>query len=356
MKSLFRVYESLLGDMEAALDKGSFDMETQLAADYYKDGESSLLNKFFNIVGYYDEKNNPFKLDNTAFGKTLEIYPDKYVSRASILPDGDGSKLSSIISDLDCIWCKKQLSIIANNTDIDYTRLAKTIAAPYLSFEGVKSLSDIELFTNVPDAKDMKVIKFDNALESLNNVEINMDPTSRTNSMIWFNHIPEFNNVKSNSVTDIIINYGSAKSGVKPWSEKVYDKLFDFGYTLKYVAKDEATVKVNNIAALKKLVTAKDFYNRIYTEWPVKIKSGVKMSDILDISQFTKLGKIIINDGKMGITFEKTERVDKPTHILYVNEILKTRYNSTSNTETKQKIFDSAPTTADGWKVYVIRL
>ena len=43
--------------------------------------------------------------------------------------------------------------------------------------------------------------------------------------MIWFNHIPEFNNVKSNSVTDIIINYAPAKSGIKPWSEKVYDKF-----------------------------------------------------------------------------------------------------------------------------------
>lgn len=356
MKSIFRVYEGLLGNMDAALDNGDFNMEAQLAADYYKEGESSLLNKFFNIVGYYDEKNNPFKLHNTAFGKTLEIYPDKYVSRASILPDGDGSKLSNIISDLDCIWCKKQLSIKANKSDLDYSHLAKTIASPYITFEGVKSLSDIELFTNVPEAKDMKVIKFDNALESLNNVEINMDPTSRTNSMIWFNHIPEFNNVKSNSVTDIIINYAPAKSGIKPWSEKVYDKLFDFGYTLKYISKDEASVKVNNIAALKKLVTAKDFYSRIYTEWPVKIKASVKMSDILDISQFTKLGKITINDGRMGIIFEKTEHVDKPTHILHVNEILKTRYNSTGNAETKQKIFDSAPTTADGWKVYVIRL
>jgi hypothetical protein len=58
----------------------------------------------------------------------------------------------------------------------------------------------------------------------------------------------------------------------------------------------------------------------------------------------------------MGIVFEKTERVDKPAHILYVNEILKTRYHSTYNAEIRQEIFDSAPTTADGWKVYVIRL
>ena len=71
--------------------------------------------------------------------------------------------------------------------------------------------------------------------------------------------------------------------------DTLFNKIFDFGYTIELTqsGKDKVnTVKINNMTDIRKLIVAKDFYSRIYNEWPYKLKQGAKLSDLIDISGF----------------------------------------------------------------------
>ena len=366
MKSLFRVYESLLGNMEDNLLNGDFSVEMDYVNNFGED-ENSLLKKFFINLDSTKINKNPLSLENTEDGKTLTVKSTKEFLRTSTLstlfnPDGgDDMLLSDVISNLDTIVVDNSFSIRAHNSELTHKHLARKLISPSLYFNGVKSLDGVNLQTNLFNIKTIQNISFDSSLESLNNLDIDMS-ISKFDSRIWFNSLPMFNNVSSENVSDIVIYYDKTAN---LFSEKRFNNIFDFGYELSYKTDPDSTestkVSVKKFSDIKKLVTAKDFYNRIYNESPIKLKKGARLSDLIDVSKFKELECICINSSNIGIVFENT-KTSRNLYKLYFPSMLKIRQqhiysgNTVNSGLSVDEIVKYLPVTADGWRVMIIRV
>ena len=106
--------------------------------------------------------------------------------------------------------------------------------------------------------------------------------------------------------------------------------------------------------SIRKLITSKEFYNREFTEWPYRLKKGVKLSDFIDVSQFKELRTLTISDSKMGIIFENVNaQVDM--HSAYFVDMLKQTWNSKKKGHSTKDIVNLSPVTDDGWRVILFR-
>lgn len=365
MKSLFRVYESLLGDMESNLMNGDFSVEADYINNFDED-ENSLLKKFFINLESTKINKNPLSLENTENGKTLTVKSTKEFLKTSSLytlfnPDGeDDMILSDVISNLDTIVVDNSFSIRANNSDLTHKHLAHKLISPSLNFNGVKSLNGVNIQTKLFNTRTIQNISFDSSLESLNNLNIDMS-ISKFDSRIWFNSLPVFNNVSSENVSDIVIYYDKTAN---LFSEKRFNNIFDFGYELSYTTDPDSVkstkISVKKFSDIKKLVTTKDFYDRIYNEWPVKIKKGARLADLIDISKFKELECICINSSNVGIVFENT-KTSRKLYKSYFPSMLKICQqhiysgNTVNSGLSVDEIVKYLPVTADGWRVMIIR-
>lgn len=353
MKTIYKVYESLLDDIENTMSRGMSAAQDEIVAQMNK--EASQLRKAFGVVHI---PGDVFSLIDGP-EKTLVVDPSSYTGSSCIANIGNG-KVSELIGDVDCIECRKRLIVNGGNQSIDISDFAPKIVSDCIEWRGIKSIDGISMFTRDFGNRIIQKIEFDDMLKSLSNCELSINVLS--GSRIWFHSVPELKNVVSKNIKDISIVYSQPPfKTIKPWSEKAYNNLFDFGYDLNYTVgldgKTE-TVNVKNIAALKKLVTAKDFYSRIYTEWPVKLKPGAKMANFIDVTGFEKLDWLTIHDGKMGIVCENTKNSNR-IHRAYFTEMLKNCYFSKATEHIAydhDNIIDNIPVTADGWRIAVVRL
>lgn len=349
MKTIYKVYESLLDDIENTMSKGMAAAQDEIITKMNSD--DSQLRKIFDVV---HAPGDVFSLiDNPE--KTLVVNPTKSTNCLTNIGIG---KVSDII-DVDCIELRKRFIVQGSNHSIDASDFAPKIVSDCIECTGIKSIDGISMFTRDFGNRIIQKIYFDESLKSLSNCELGMNCSG---SRIWFHCVPELKNVVSKDIKDVSIVYLRPPLGkIKPWSEKAYNNLFDFGYNLNYTigldGKTE-TVNVKNMAALKKLVTAKDFYSRIYTEWPVKLKPGVRMSDFIDVTGFEQLDWLTIHDGKMAIICENTKNSNR-VHRAYFSEMLKNCYFSKATEHIAydhHNLIDAIPVTADGWRIVVVRL
>ena len=349
------LYESLLGDLDSNLGKGDDVAEDYILEKAALDSESPL-RKFIDVGTNKIPDYRPYRIEKTP-EKTLIVDPS---SRSTIYINPDNHSIEKIIPNIESIKFIRNTVINGGGTKLDSSILSPKIISDYFIFKGVKSVDGIDIHTRDFGNRVMQKIEFDASLISLSNCNINMFTSS---PRIWFHNVPKLTNVTSSNVKDISIVYIKDDFGVnvKPWSEKVYNELFDFGYTLDYtVGLDGETksVDVKNMAGLKKLITAKDFYSRIYTEWPVKLKKNAKMSDFFDVSKFNSLDWVTIHDGRMGIVCENTKNVDR-VHRVYFTDMLKNCYYSKATEHiapNHSDLIHSLPVTADGWRIAVVRL
>ena len=145
MKTIFRVYESLLGDMEDSLSMGDFDVESDYI-DNYNNDDNSLLRKFFNIKTFFGCE-NPFSLTQGSNGKTLNVDTGKGFSSIEMTPDNGGNMtVTDVISKLDCIEASN-LKIKANNSNLTDKHLSKKLVSDYLEVKGVESISNVASLT-----------------------------------------------------------------------------------------------------------------------------------------------------------------------------------------------------------------
>lgn len=352
MKTIYKVYESLLDDIENTMSRGMSAAQDEIVVQMNK--EASQLRKAFGVVHI---PGDVFSLIDGP-EKTLVVDPSSYTGSSCIANIGNG-KVSELIGDVDCIEFRKRLIVNGGNQSIDISDFAPKIVSDCIEWRGIKSIDGISMFTRDFGNRIIQKIEFDDMLKSLSNCELGMNCSG---SRIWFHSVPELKNVVSKDIKDISIVYLRPPLGkIKPWSEKAYNNLFDFGYNLNYTVGIDGkteTVNVKNIAALKKLVTAKDFYSRIYTEWPVKLKPGVKMVDFIDVTGFEKLDWLTIHDGKMGIVCENTKNSNR-IHRAYFTEMLKNCYFSKATEHIAydhDNIINNIPMTSDGWRIAVVRL
>ena len=349
MKTIYKVYESLLDDIENTMSRGMSAAQDEIITQMNSD--NSQLRKMFDVV---HAPGDVFSLIDGP-EKTLVVNP---VNGGNCIANIGNGKVSDIIG-VDCIEFRKRLIVHGGNHSIDTSDFAPKIVSDWIECSGIKSIDGISMFTRDFVNRIIQKIEFDESLKSLSNCELGMNCSG---SRIWFHSVPELKNVVSKDIKDISIVYLRPPLGkIKSWSEKAYNNLFDFGYNLNYTVgldgKTE-TVNVKNMAALKKLVTAKDFYSRIYTEWPVKLKPSVRMSDFIDVTGFEKLDWLTIHDGKMGIVCENTKNSNR-IHRAYFTEMLKNCYFSKATEHIAydhHNLIDAIPVTADGWRIAVIRL
>lgn len=350
MKTIYKVYESLLDDIENTMSRGMSAAQDEIITKMNSD--NSQLRKIFDVV---HAPGDVFSfIDNPE--KTLVVNP---VKGGNCIANIGNGKVSDVIGDVDCIEFRKRLIVHGSNYSIDASDFAPKIVSDCIECSGIKSIDGISMFTRDLGNRIIQKIEFDESLKSLSNCELSMNCSG---SRIWFHSVPELKNVVSKDIKDVSIVYLRPPLGkIKPWSEKAYNNLFDFDYNLNYTVgldgKTE-TVNVKNMATLKKLVTAKDFYSRIYTEWPVKLKPGVRMSDFIDVTGFEKLDWLTIHDGKMAIICENIKNSSR-AHRAYFSEMLKNCYLSKATEHIAydhDNIINAIPVTADGWRIAVVRL
>lgn len=348
-----RLYEGLLKGMEDTLESGNIEAAVIAANQHGSDAR-----KLFKVPDYYE---SPFTVteENGKLVFTIDVGPN------GIWCECPKMNMCDVLTDVDIIKSVGGIRIIAPDNDI-MEKLCKTIIADNVSVHAATEVKDVELFAkNISPRRVIPNMQFDTTVKKLTNCRLEIDLTSSTAARAVFYSIPEFDNVRSESIRYIDITGNPIKfNGVKSndiMSDARFKKLFDFGYQLDYVddfvTETPGSVAIKNMKDLRKLVTNKNFYNREFAEWPYRLKPGAKLSDFIDVSQFKDLYSITITDKKMGIFFE---RVDDPwvkqhASYAYFIDMLKQTFKDKKKGHTRSDINDSIPVTADGWRVIIFR-
>lgn len=347
-----RLYEGLLRGMDDTLASGNVEA-TVLAANE----TGSDFRKMFGIHSWNEE---PFSATEENDKLIFTINNEE----TGVWVDCDKGRLSDISSDITTIKCAGGIRIIAKNNDIA-DKLCKTIIADNISVHQATEVKDVDLLAkNIAPKRIIPNMQFDSSVKKVTNCTLELDYANTTASRIIFYNLPEFENVRSNSVRYIDITDNPIKfNGVKPqdlFSSARFKKLFDFGYELSYVddfvVQTSGKVTIKDMKGLRKLVTAKDFYNREFAEWPYRLKPGTKLSDFIDVSQFDGLYSITITDKKMGVLFEKVDNPHGKQHASYVyfTDMLKQTWEEKTGHK-RNEIDNLIPVTADGWRVIIFR-
>ena len=342
MRSL---YESILSDIDTNLDAGTQEAALLALNQYGSDAR-----KMFSIDA--DNKTPFFVKDNVLF--VTKSMRKSTIGVFANLVDYD---IAPIIKDLDvhAMLFRGGLSLFGNG-NLTGNTLTPAIISSTISICNFKSVSDVNLICDPARAGSdfMPSMKFDDEVKSITNCKLEI---FYQNPSIRFSKIPTLKNVSSSTIETIRITDEQQKV---EWRDTLFNKLFDFGYTVEFThpGKDKInTVKINNMTDIRKLIVCKDFYSRIYNEWPYKIKHGAKLSDLIDISGFEKLHKITIYDKKMGIIFENTKLSNcHKTAIGYFESMLKDSHEKMPGTDTRTSILEHIPITLDGWNVFIVRM
>lgn len=359
MKSL---YEGILADIEDTLST-SDDNIALVSANMF----DSPLRKMFCVNNSIVEQ--PFTLNN----KELTISTESsggttVISSVQIVAD-DQNRLSDYIKNVESLKILVPCSIFCKDIDKD---ICKSIISPSICIRSTRAgeINNVRLRAeNVGRHRIIPKISIEVPNPKISNSVLDIDNAMSSNGRLLCLGIPEFKNVSSSSIQ--VIDCSATKeivfTGTKPldvFVNKRWANLFEFGYTLKYCAGKNyneaiaSTVNIKSMKDIKKLVTSKDFYGRIYNEWPYRLKSNVKLSDFIDISKFDKLERINIYDKRVTVVFEKlTGNWTKfhSAHLSAFTDILKTTWDQTHPEYNKTNISNHIPVTADGWRVIIIR-
>lgn len=341
------LYEGILADMESTMSRG--DSEAGLIALNQPDSDAR---KMFGIDEYIEE---PFRLKDDI------LYVTKNESRTlvtTIVANTVQYNITPILKDIDTDTMLFYNGVILCGKDVFSGDILKpNIISSRISCTGIKDLKNVSLISDpVKAGRDyIPTIQFDKTLKLIENCKLDI---FYQKSMCRFATIPTLKNVSSSSIKCLRIN-GEINNPKIEWRNTLFNKVFDFGYTLNYTTlKDSGTVKINNMSDIKKIVTSKDFYGRTYDDWPYKVKRNAKLSDMIDISKFDGLETVIINDSKMSVMFENTKVSNcQKTALTYFNEMLKpSNENSTLDDYRRVAILEHIPITLDGWNIFIIRL
>lgn len=339
------LYEGILADMESTMSHG--DSDAALISLNQPDSDAR------KMFGIDTDNNTPFFVKDNALFVTKSMHKSTIGVFANLV-DYD---IAPIINNLnvDTMIFRGGLSLFGNG-NLTGNTLTPTIISSTMSICNFKNVNGVNLICDPARAGSdfMPSIKFNDDVKSITNCKLEI---FYQNSSIRFNKIPTLKNVSSSTIETIRIT--DEQQNVK-WRDTIFNKLFDFGYTVEFKHPDKDkinTVKINNMTDIRKLMVCKDFYSRIYDEWPYKLKHGAKLSDLLDISGFKKLQKVTIYDKKMGIIFENTKLSNcHKTAIGYFESMLKDSHEKMPGTDTRTSILDHTPITLDGWNVFIVRM
>lgn len=347
---MISLYESLLADIDDTLDQGD-----TISADILANDENSLLRKVFPVNS---RVKNPYEILEQNSKKMLSL-KSVYRGNLQVYPD---YKISSIIGNIDAVWVEGT-SFIYFDKNNNYS-FKDVFGEKYMSdqieiFGLNKPLKDVNLCaipTNSKSGLMTQNIKLGREINNVSNCNFEINSSSNvTPATLYMSSIPTFKNVKSYTIEKIFIGSSQALNmSYTPEAitdniinEPIWNNIFEFGYTTTInKKKGPATVSIKDMNSIYKAICSCDFnYFTVegMIEWPIKLKKGAKLKNLLDISKFTNLSEVVIEDGKVCILFTNTNNPPKKG-----SAMLSTNYYWAD-------YIKMLPVTDDGWKVFIYK-
>ena len=341
MKSLYRIYESILDDIDVQMDNGFAEVSNSIF-----NAENSEMRKVFNITRL--TKDDVFDVSGKENDYTLKVY--NIPVGASV--DFSNNNLQNLVPGLKNLIVDGLFNFNCSNpTKLTPNNVCSKVSASTLGFYNVSSIDGVDLIAqHMSGSRYFSLISFDQTFESISNCRLENHATN----CIAFSKIPKFENVSSSSVFIINITRHTLTS-TKFWDKKLFERLFETKYDIEYKLLTNNSINTTSIKSFKdieKLVKSPEHYSREYLTDAIRLKPGVKITDFIDVSGFMNIEKIQISGDRWGMVFIRDNMVDttKNLKMYHTNASIGKKYSDWSNMHT------SFPKTDDGWYVVVTRL
>lgn len=340
MNSIFNIYESLLGKTSDKVKRASLDTVAMAGNE-----PSSDLRRYFGIPNW---SKNPFSVDGNTLVANLTTGTTVITSEHGPLSELIGSKFNML-----------RLYGLSLFRDMNVKDIVHTdIEAEEIRFDEDCTIEDVNIKTIPGPNKHYPIIMMYGNTVKNTTLEIDYSKVGESFGYIRSVGIPTFINVKSDSIPGIRIE--SRLTGEPLIKDPRWGKIFEFGYKLGYRTTFQDKFRFTTIKSmddLHKLVKSKQFRTRDYDQFPYRLKNGAKLSDILDISQFKNLKRVVVTNGiqdLIQITFEKVDSCSEKDSIVskYPMSIL-IRERKERILGNPNLMLEEMPVTADGWRVLI---
>lgn len=341
MISLYRIYESILDDIDVQMDRGFTDVSNSIF-----NADNSEMRKVFNITRL--TKGDVFDVSGKENDYTLKVY--NIPVGASV--DFSNNNLQNLVPGLKTLIVDGLFNFnCSNSTKLTPNNVCNKVSASTIGFYNVSSIDGVDLIVQqMPGSRYFSSLSFDHTLESISNCKLKNHATN----YITFQRIPKFDNVTSSSIFTINILRHKLTSS-KFWDKKLFERLFETKYDIEYKLLTDNSINKTSIKSFKdieKLVKSPEHYSREYLTDAIRLKSGAKMTDFIDVSVFMNIEKIQILGDRWGMAFIRDNMVDttKNLTVHHTNVSIGRKYSDWGNIKT------SFPKTDDGWYVVVTRM
>lgn len=361
---MISLYESILGDIDiniAASDNA--------AAMLNINKPGSDLRRVLGIDDFQLDCEDPFDIN----GQTLEIFPSscklRWSNRYATYTQWSTDRIKDSISNMIGVKINKihmpgTVFISGDNVDKFSNLYAPEIDAGIIKFNNIRSsiVQDVKL--KVSTHKMSRIIPNIQFISekpvTLKNVDLTID-SEHSYCRIIFTRLPIFRNVKGNVDSFTVEIPNDVSQHIKAadiFNDSRFNDLFEFGYKIKYInrrtGEESRNITVKDVKTFKSMISAKDFHDRDYSEWPYRLKHNVKLADIIDVSSWTSLNRFFIKGDKFCISFYKKEYFDfNYKHHSQFASMLKQQPTNYMSINDVDIIKNSIPVTADGWYVVV---
>ena len=332
MNSIYNIYEGLLTKTSAKVNKVSLDIFAEIGNERDSD-----LRKFF---GLSYTTSDVFSVEGT----TLICIPER---GRVIIPSEPDNPLTDIIGNkFDCLRIHGATRIQNTNIGKDiYTN----IEAESIDFVDKCVLDGLTIKT-IPATKSniFPNIHIDeNCVVKNCTFEIDTSRVGNNFGLLNFVGFPKFENCSSKTIEQVrcVEGWNGAKFN------NVWNNFFEFGYKLGYKKQTDTNFryfKINSIDDIFALLKSKQFLFREYDQFPYKINRN--LSDIIDLTKFTKIKKVFFVCPRGEIVFEKIDRVPPKESVAKTN----TAYTLLQQRGNLNETFDDIPITGDGWRVVIL--
>lgn len=263
---------------------------------------------------------------------------------------------SEIDDNIDVLISTGRMIITANDLK---NEIAKKIQADHLCIN-TQHINDVEISTVSSDSRRLPMIYIISEIDNDNDITITNSKLeidySHSYGWLELNDIPKLNNVSSKSIKDIKISKISSLDKKRIINNDFWNKLFEFGYKIEYKFDDSTNKKtIMGIKSLIGIAKDKNFKSLKFSEYPYRLKKGIRLCDVLDVSQFENLNSISIDCGCMtAIIFKKEDaEYNKYKLAALYEDMIKPAVSADGDIT---KIIEDVPCTDDGWSVVLCQI
>lgn len=335
---------SILSDIDDQLEFGDITI-----INHNINSEQSSLRELFKVP--INKCKTPFEFSKNENGQSsLKINTCNYYN-TDINNEIMQNVNNDICENVDCIDIDG--GHITISTDNISKNIAKKIIGGQLNITS-SVISDVELLTTSCTTSrmiPMIYINFNEECDShIHNTTFEIDSTKCSGWLVFRNDIPKFDNVRSKTVNRLYITTPLLDKSSKVIENEFWGKLFEFGYKAEYTFEGVTnTKKILGMKSFNGIAKDRNFKSFKFSEFPYRLKKGVKLNDALDISQFENLHAIDIEYKNFGVYIYKQELELCKVKTLMC-DMIKPNYDDC------ETIARNLPCTADGWSVILYRI